>query len=163
MKGNRVLSVTKELSGERIDIILWDDSIETFIMNSLSPAKVKKVEIIDEEKKIAQAVVPDDNYSVAVGKRGTNIRLASKLTGWRITLKTESEKREEVIKEVNERLPFEEFPSPLALFLKKKAIFTWSQLKELSLKEVSKLPGITKKFISRLKQELKIRGYSLRR
>ena len=163
MKGNRVLSVTKELSGERIDIIQWDEDIEKFIANSLSPARVKNVQILDKERKIAEVVVPDDSYSVAVGRKGTNIRLASWLTRWKIILKAESEKREEILKEVDERLPFEEFPKPFALALKKRKIFTWSQLKDLSLKEISRLPGITGKFLNRIKEELEVRGYRLRR
>lgn len=163
MKGNRVLSVTKELSGERIDIILWDENIEKFIANSLSPARVKSVQVLDENRRIAEVVVPDESYSIAVGRKGTNIRLASWLTRWKIILKAESEKREEILKEVDERLPFEEFPKPLALALKKSRIFTWSQLKELSLKEISKLPGMSGKFLNRIKEELEVRGYKLRR
>ncbi len=163
MKGNRVLAVTKELSGERIDIVLWDEKPEKFIANALSPARVSEVRILDPESKIAEAVVPDENYSVAVGKKGTNIRLASRLTRWKIILKTEGERREELLKETDESLPFAEFPKPLALTLKKMGILTWEKLQELSEKELRALPGVSKKFLERVKEELKIRGYRLRR
>ncbi len=163
MKGNRVLAVTKELSGERIDIILWDEDPEKFIANAMSPARVKEVRILDPKARVAEVVVPDDNYSVAVGRKGTNIRLASRLTRWKIVLKTESERREEILKEVDESLPFAEFPKPLALALKRKNILTWEQLQRLSERELQALPGISKKFLDRIKEELNIRGYRLRR
>ncbi len=163
MKGNRVLAVTKELSGERIDIVLWDEDPEKFIANALSPARVREVKIIDREKKIAEVIVPDENYSVAVGKKGTNIRLASRLTRWKISLKTESERREEVLKETDESLPFAEFPKPLALALKRMGILTWKQIQELPEKKLESLPGMSGKFLDRIKEELKIRGYKLRR
>ncbi len=163
MKGNRVLAVTKELSGERIDVILWNEEPEKFIANAMSPARVSEVRILDPEGMVAEVIVPDDNYSVAVGRKGTNIRLASRLTRWRIILKTESERREEILKEVDESLPFAEFPKPLALALKRKNILTWEQLQNLSEKELKELPGITGKFLERIKEELNIRGYTLRR
>ncbi len=82
-KGTRVQAVIDELGGEKIDIIEWNDSAEKFISSSLSPAKVLAV-TIDEEKREATVKVPNDQLSLAIGKRGQNVRLAAKLTGWRI-------------------------------------------------------------------------------
>jgi N utilization substance protein A len=95
-KGTRVQAVIDELSGEKIDIISWNDDIAKFISASLSPAKVLKVEV-NEERKEAVATVPEDQLSLAIGKRGQNVRLAAKLTGWKIDIsgaKSEVEKPE---------------------------------------------------------------------
>ena len=87
-KGVRVQSVSEELKGEKIDIVKWSDDIALFIVNSLAPAKVTRV-IIDESEQKVDAVVPNDQLSAAIGRRGQNIRLASKLTGWAINAITE--------------------------------------------------------------------------
>ena len=84
-KGTRVQAVINELGGEKIDIIQWDESPAKFVGNSLSPAKVVDVEINEEEKR-ATVKVPEDQLSLAIGKRGQNVRLAAKLTGWRIDI-----------------------------------------------------------------------------
>ncbi len=84
-KGTRVQAVIDELGGEKIDIILWNEDIAKFISAALSPAKVLRVEI-NEEEKSAVAVVPEDQLSLAIGKRGQNVRLAAKLTGWKIDI-----------------------------------------------------------------------------
>ena len=89
-KGNRVKSIVEELRGEKIDIIVWDKDIKTFIKNSLSPATILDV-IIDEENKSAVVIAPDDQLSLAIGKEGQNARLAAKLTGWKIDIKGEEE------------------------------------------------------------------------
>ncbi len=85
-KGVRVNAIVDELQGEKIDIIVWDKDIKTFIANSLSPSDVVSV-IINEEEKAARVVVPDDQLSLAIGKEGQNVRLAAKLTGWKIDIK----------------------------------------------------------------------------
>ncbi len=97
MNGNRVLSITKELRGERIDVIAWSDSSERFIASALTPADVLKVTILDEENRKAEVTVSDDSLSAAIGKRGVNIRLASKLTHWNIQLTNRMVNRTEVI------------------------------------------------------------------
>lgn len=93
-KGTRVQSVIEELNGEKIDIILWSEDIVKFISASLSPAKILKVEI-NEEIKEAIAFVAEDQLSLAIGKRGQNVRLAAKLTGWKIDIKGVEGKKEE--------------------------------------------------------------------
>lgn len=93
-KGVRVQTVINELSGEKIDIILWSEKPESFIANSLSPAKILNVKIIDEKRKHALVEVSDDQFSLAIGKRGQNVRLAAKLTGWKIDARSPKENLE---------------------------------------------------------------------
>ncbi len=90
MRGSRVQAVVNELGGEKIDIIPWSEDIATFISNALQPAAVDKV-ILEEEKKHMDVVVPDDQLSLAIGRRGQNVRLASILSGWDIDIMTEAE------------------------------------------------------------------------
>src|SRR5437016_3591705 len=96
MKGTRVQSIIRELRGEKIDIIQWNDDTVTFATNAISPAKISRVSIVDSPEKIMEMVVEDSQLSLAIGKKGQNVRLASKLIGWRIDIKSEEEKRAEV-------------------------------------------------------------------
>ncbi len=102
-KGTRVQAVIDELGGEKIDIIEWSDDVAKFISNALSPAKVLNVKI-NESKKEAKVTVPADQLSLAIGKHGQNVRLAAKLTGWKIDVVTTSEKEEEKEKGKEEAL-----------------------------------------------------------
>ena len=88
-KGSRVRTVVGELRGERVDVILWDEDPAAYVANALSPAKVTRV-LIDEDKNYAGVIVPDDQLSLAIGKEGQNARLAARLTGWHIDIKSES-------------------------------------------------------------------------
>jgi N utilization substance protein A len=90
MRGSRVQAVVGELQGEKIDIIQWSPDPATFIVNALAPAEVAKV-VLDEEANRIEVVVPDDQLSLAIGRRGQNVRLASQLTGWDIDILTEDE------------------------------------------------------------------------
>ncbi len=90
MRGSRVQAVVGELGGEKIDIVPWSDNIASFVVNALQPASVVKV-VLDEEKKRMDVVVPDEQLSLAIGRRGQNVRLASILTGWDIDILTEAE------------------------------------------------------------------------
>ncbi|MGD9538979.1 MAG: transcription termination factor NusA [Alphaproteobacteria bacterium] len=90
MRGSRVQAVVSELQGERIDIIQWSQNPATFIVNALAPAEVTKV-VLDEDAHRVEVVVPDDQLSLAIGRRGQNVRLASQLTGWSIDILTEAE------------------------------------------------------------------------
>jgi N utilization substance protein A len=89
MKGNRVQNVVQELRGEKIDIIPWNPDQAKYICSALAPAEVVRV-IIDEISRSMEVVVPDDQLSLAIGKRGQNVRLASRLTGWKIDVKSEA-------------------------------------------------------------------------
>ncbi|MAL09439.1 MAG: transcription termination/antitermination protein NusA [Maricaulis sp.] len=102
MRGSRVQAVVSELAGEKIDIIPWSPDPATFIVNALQPAEVAKV-VLDEEDRRIEVVVPDDQLSLAIGRRGQNVRLASQLTGWSIDILTEVEESERRQKEFAER------------------------------------------------------------
>lgn len=100
MRGSRVQAVVGELQGEKIDIIQWSGDPATFIVNALAPAEVAKV-VLDEESNRIEVVVPDDQLSLAIGRRGQNVRLASQLTGWDIDILTEGEESERRQEEFN--------------------------------------------------------------
>src|SRR3954469_5003305 len=102
MRGSRVQAVVNELQGEKIDIIPWSPDAATFIVNALQPAEVVKV-VLDEDSSRIEVVVPDDQLSLAIGRRGQNVRLASQLTGWDIDILTEAEESERRQKEFIER------------------------------------------------------------
>lgn len=102
MRGSRVQAVVNELQGEKIDIIPWSPDAATFIVNALQPAEVAKV-VLDEDAERIEVVVPDDQLSLAIGRRGQNVRLASQLTGWDIDILTEQEESENRQKEFAKR------------------------------------------------------------
>ncbi len=102
MRGSRVQAVVNELQGEKVDIIPWSVDAATFIVNALQPAEVVKV-VLDEDSSRIEVVVPDDQLSLAIGRRGQNVRLASQLTGWDIDILTEAEESERRQKEFAER------------------------------------------------------------
>ena len=102
MRGSRVQAVVAELQGEKIDIIQWSEDEATFIVNGLAPAEVSKV-VMDEEDERVEVVVPDEQLSLAIGRRGQNVRLASQLTGWQIDILTESQESERRQREFSER------------------------------------------------------------
>ncbi len=95
IKGSRVQNITQELRGERIDVIIWEEDPVRYICNALAPAKILKV-LVDEDNKQMQIIVPDDQLSLAIGKKGQNVRLAVKLTGWNLNLVSEQQKREAI-------------------------------------------------------------------
>ena len=96
IKGSRVQNIIRELRGEKIDIVQWNDDPRTFATNALNPAKVSRVSIVDPKEKIMEVVVEDRQLSLAIGKKGQNVRLAARLIGWRIDIKSEEEKKLEV-------------------------------------------------------------------
>src|SRR6478735_1270891 len=96
MRGTRVQAIIRELRGEKIDIVEWSEDPVLFVTNGLSPAKVQRVSIVDDKERVMEVVVEDKQLSLAIGKKGQNVRLAAKLTGWRIDIKSEEEKRREV-------------------------------------------------------------------
>lgn len=102
-KGSRVRTVVSELRGERVDVILWDEDPGRYVANALSPAKVNRV-LIDEEKRYAGVIVPDDQLSLAIGKEGQNARLAARLTGWHIDIKNET-LAQDILSHVNVSAP----------------------------------------------------------
>lgn len=167
-KGVRINSITDELLGEKIDIILWDEDIEKYIANALSPAEVIAVKL-DKEEQIASVKVPEDQLSLAIGKEGQNVRLAAKLTGWRIdiagpegkvigTSEAEEEvKKEEKKKEKKEEGNFSELElsSRVKKALTSAGIKDEKQLEQMSAEELSELKGIGKKAVEEITAALK--------
>ncbi len=102
MRGTRIQNIVNELNGEKIDVVQWNPDLSFFIANSLSPARVMNVMLSDDQGKTAGVVVPDKQLSLAIGKEGQNARLAAKLTGWRIDIKSASEAVEEAIRNARE-------------------------------------------------------------
>ena len=96
MRGTRVQAIIRELRGEKIDIVEWSEDPVTFVTKALSPARVQRVSIIDNDERVMEVVVEDRQLSLAIGKKGQNVRLAAKLTGWKIDIKSEEERRKEV-------------------------------------------------------------------
>jgi N utilization substance protein A len=162
MKGTRVQSIIRELRGEKIDIIQWNDEIVTFATNAISPAKISRVSIIDSNEKIMEMVVEDSQLSLAIGKKGQNVRLASKLIGWRIDIKSEEEKRAEVESQMQQMQ--EAIPTPLETMpgltpgliqkLTAAGIGTVEQLANLSPEDLQNIPGIGEKTIERISDAL---------
>lgn len=89
VKGSRIMAISKELQGEKIDIIEWSEKPTSYVQTALSPAKVEKVFIINKNEKVMQAVASKEQFSLAIGKKGVNVRLASRLVGWKIEIKQE--------------------------------------------------------------------------
>ena len=102
MRGSRVQAVVSELQGEKIDIVPWSQNTATFVVNALAPAEVVKV-VLDEDQRRIDVVVPDEQLSLAIGRRGQNVRLATQLTGWNIDILTEAEEAEKRNEEVKIR------------------------------------------------------------
>jgi transcription termination/antitermination protein NusA len=161
MKGTRVQSIIRELRGEKIDIIQWSDDIVSFATNSISPAKISRVSIVDSNDKIMEMVVEDSQLSLAIGKKGQNVRLASKLIGWRIDIKSEEEKRAEVESQMEQLTvtptPLENFPGLTPALVQKLTaggIGTVEQLADLSPEDLQNIPGIGEKTIERISDAL---------
>jgi N utilization substance protein A len=162
MKGTRVQSIIRELRGEKIDIIQWNDDIVTFATNAISPAKISRVSIVDSTEKIMEMVVEDSQLSLAIGKKGQNVRLASKLIGWRIDIKSEEEKRAEVESQMQQLQ--ETVPTPLETMtgltpslvqkLVAAGIGTVEQLANLSPEDLQNIPGIGEKTIEKISDAL---------
>lgn len=104
MKGSRVQSIIKELRGEKIDIIEWSDEPSVFAANALSPAKVSQVRITDINRRKMEVIVTEDQLSLAIGKRGQNVRLATRLVGWDIDIKNEADLRKEITQQMGQMM-----------------------------------------------------------
>jgi N utilization substance protein A len=158
MKGTRVQSIIRELRGEKIDIIQWNDDTVTFATNAISPAKISRVSIVDSPDKIMEMVVEDSQLSLAIGKKGQNVRLASKLIGWRIDIKSEEEKRAEVesqMAQLQEQIPtpLETIPGLTPTLVQKliaAGIASVEELANLSPEDLQNIPGIGEKTIEKI-------------
>jgi N utilization substance protein A len=141
MKGSRVQAVVQELRGERIDIVPWNPDPARYVCSALSPAQVSKV-IIDEAAQSMDVIVPDDQLSLAIGRRGQNVRLAVQLTGWKIDIKSESKLRETALWLSEAVSIVEGCGDPEADLLLQQGITSLEDLAECPLDLLTSLPGI---------------------
>jgi N utilization substance protein A len=111
LKGSRVQAIIRELKNEKIDIVRFDEDNSRFIANALNPAKALRVTVTDPEHRRVEVVVDDEQLSIAIGKRGQNVRLAAKLTGWNIDVRSEAEKRRDTEAAMGQALPEREAPA----------------------------------------------------
>ncbi len=164
--GSRIKAILRELKGEKIDIIKYEDDIERFAENALSPAKLLKVAIADREEKRLEVIVNEDQYSLAIGTHGQNVRLASKLVGWTIDVKREKDKKEEIKKQMGGGLSehqekIDDLSSLKGVGKKKleklgQAGYTrMKDLAEASVEELSAVNGIGKKAAEQLIEQAK--------
>ncbi|MGB0620156.1 MAG: transcription termination factor NusA [Myxococcota bacterium] len=141
MKGSRVQAVVQELRGERIDIVPWSDDAARYVCSALSPAAVSKV-IIDEAQQAMDVIVPDDQLSLAIGRRGQNVRLAVQLTGWKIDIKSETKMREIAEWLARAVAAVEGCGEPEAELLLQQGITSLEDLAECAVEVLTQLPGI---------------------
>jgi transcription termination/antitermination protein NusA len=142
MKGSRVQAVVQELRGEKIDIIPWNDDSAHFVCNALQPAEISKV-IIDQDTNTMEVIVADDQLSLAIGKKGQNVRLAAKLTGWKIDVRSES-KEEKITGESFERLiQIDGMDEETATILFDNGYRTPEDIAKATLPELTSFMGIT--------------------
>jgi N utilization substance protein A len=144
MRGSRVQAVVNELQGEKIDIIQWSPDDATFIVNALAPAEVTKV-VLDEDTRRIEVVVPDDQLSLAIGRRGQNVRLASQLSGWDIDVLTEAEESERRQEEFRQRsqmfIDTLDVDEVIAQLLVTEGFSTVDEVATVELHEISSIEG----------------------
>ncbi len=158
MKGMRVQSIIRELRGEKIDIIEYSDEITTFAEKALQPAKVSRVSITDLTDKQLEVIVDDTQLSLAIGKKGQNVRLAAKLLGWKIDIKSEEEKRQEVEQQMQAmqgapQTPIEQVTELGEAVMEKliaAGITTVEQLADMTEEELGEVPGIGERSVERI-------------
>ncbi|MBI3316001.1 MAG: transcription termination/antitermination protein NusA [Candidatus Omnitrophica bacterium] len=165
IRGSRVKGVVKELQGEKIDIVRWSENVEEFVKAALSPAEVSSVKIISQEEKKTEVVVGDDQLSLAIGKNGQNVRLASKLTGWSIDIRS----KKEIVKEKLEAsmAPADSEPAPAGVetiegvgpktaeALAAAGFKTLEDLNKATNEELLAVKGIGKKMIEKIREAIK--------
>ncbi len=152
MKGSRVQSVVQELRGEKIDIIPWNVDVAKYVCNALSPAEISKV-IIDEYDKAMEVIVPDESLSIAIGRQGQNVRLASKLTGWHLDVKSEA-KYSKAMKEGFESLTSLKGVSiELANVLYHKGFLSAEEIGTATVDELVQIAGITEEKAGQIIEE----------
>ena len=149
LKGSRVQNIVQELRGEKIDIIPWNPDVAKFTTNSLAPAEVSRI-ILNKDQQIMEVIVPDDQLSLAIGKRGQNVRLASKLVGWRIDVKTESKYSKSLKEGYLSLLRIPGVGEITANALHEAGFTSAKEVAETSLEELIQSTGLTEKKASAL-------------
>ncbi len=161
IRGSRVKGVVKELQGEKIDIVRWSQNVEEFVRAALSPAEISSVKILDEEEKKAEVVVGDDQLSLAIGKNGQNVRLASKLTGWSIDIRSKKDVAKQILDATLGDQSQETVQSPglesvegigpkTAQALTAAGYKTVEELKKATQEDLMSIPGIGQKTIQKI-------------
>jgi N utilization substance protein A len=158
MKGMRVQSIIRELRGEKIDIIEYHEDPVTFAEKALQPAKVSRVTVIDPGEKHLEVVVDDSQLSLAIGKKGQNVRLAAKLLGWKIDIKSEEEKRQEVEQQMASLVtqaatPLDRVPDlgeGIIEKLHEAGITTVEALADMTPEQLEELPGVGPKTVEKI-------------
>src|SRR5208282_5374588 len=161
MKGMRVQSIIRELRGEKIDIIPHNEETVAFAQKALSPAKVTRVQIIDPEEKRLEVIVEDTQLSLAIGKKGQNVRLASKLIGWNIDIKSEEEKRREIEAQMAALTapgtPLSELKGVGPKTIEKleaAGITSVEKLADMTPEQLVEIPGIGEKMVEKIHQSV---------
>lgn len=157
MKGSRINSIIRELRGEKIDIVQWSDDAAQYAANALNPAKISKVLVIDPAEKRMEVIVEEKQQSLAIGKKGQNVRLASKLIGWQIDVKSEEQKKQEVLS-VMESLTssstslseLEGVSDRIIEKLRESGIENVEKILELGEDKLKEIPGVGEKTASKI-------------
>src|SRR5712692_9078919 len=162
MKGMRVQSIIRELRGEKIDIIPFNEDTVTFAQKALSPAKVTRVQIVDPETRHLEVIVEDTQLSLAIGKKGQNVRLASKLIGWSIDIKSEEEKRQEIEAQMAALsapgTPLSELKGVGPKTIEKietHGISSIEKLADMTPEQLMEIPGIGEKMVEKIQQSVR--------
>jgi N utilization substance protein A len=162
MKGSRINSIIRELRGEKIDIVQWSDDPAQYASNALNPAKISKVLIIDPTEKRMEVIVEEKQQSLAIGKKGQNVRLASRLIGWQIDVKSEEQKKQEVLS-VMESLTssstslteLEGISDRLIERLRESGIENVERILEIGEEKLKEIPGVGDKTAAKIMEAAK--------
>lgn len=158
MRGTRVQSITNELNGERIDIILWDDNPVQYVINSLAPAEIVSI-VQDEDRNSIEVAVKEDQLSQAIGRNGQNVRLASELTGWKLNVMPESEAEEKHQKELNNQIQLFinalDVEEDIAGVLVEEGFTQLEEVAYVSLEEMLEIEGFNEEIANELQERAK--------
>jgi N utilization substance protein A len=154
MKGSRVQAVVQELKGEKIDIVTWDHDPAKFICNALAPAEITRV-VVDETNRSMTVVVPDDQLSLAIGRRGQNVRLASKISGWNLDVVSETEYNKDLKESYNSLLSLDGVGEATATHLYQESYRSIGDVAKTTVDELTQVKGISKEKAEKLIEDAK--------
>jgi N utilization substance protein A len=154
MKGSRVQAVVQELRGEKIDIVTWDHDSAKFICNALAPAEITRV-VVDEANRSMTVVVPDDQLSLAIGRRGQNVRLASKISGWNLDVISETEYNKDLKDSYTALLSLDGVGEATATHLYQESFRSVEDVAKATIDELSQIKGISKEKAEKLIEDAK--------